>query len=308
MQATMQEIPNLKEQITRKEAIVQIAEIFSQAGLYFGHGTDNADDEAFQLVLARSGLDYPAFCEALDAALTQGQCDQLNQDIQNRIKTRKPLPYITNMAFLGGLAFYVDERVIIPRSPIAELIDEQFFPWLAADFEAINLLDMCTGSGCLAILMAKAFPGATVDAVDISPDALAVAHKNVENLGVRSQVTLYESDLFTALPQKRYDVIVCNPPYVDDEDFAGMPEEYTHEPKLALHAEDQGLILVDKMLKTAASYLTESGILIVEVGNSQAALEARYPEAPFVWLEFTRGGQGVFLLTARELGVLSPPI
>jgi ribosomal protein L3 glutamine methyltransferase len=273
---------------------------FNQNGLYYGHGTENALDEALALILHTLHLSHDVSTSLLDARLTQKEREHLSDLIHRRITKRIPVPYLTNEAWFGGLPFYVDERVLIPRSPIAELIEQHFEPWISAD-SVHSILDLCTGSGCIAIACAKAFPDATVDASDISADALAVAKMNVLRHEVEDQVHLHQSDLFKSLPAKKYDAIVSNPPYVDAADMASLPPEFHHEPKSGLEAGLDGLDFADRILKDAKNYLSPNGILIVEVGNSEFALAEKYPQLPFTWLEFERGGGGVFLLTAEQL-------
>jgi len=273
---------------------------FNAAELYFGHGTDNAWDEAFALIIRALHLPFEDNSLLLDARLTIQERQTLLELIKKRVEDRIPVPYLIQEAWFAGLPFYVDERVLIPRSPIAELIEQQFTPWIdPAQVGAI--LDLCTGSGCIAIACAAAFPEAEVDAVDLSKNALAVAEYNVGKHQLEQQIKLYDSDLFSALPAKRYDIIVSNPPYVADAEMQVLPAEYRHEPEFALTAADEGLAIACKILQQAADYLSENGILIVEVGNSEQALVARFPEVPFMWLDFERGGQGVFLLTAEQL-------
>lgn len=290
----------LTELHTIRDIIRWATSRFNAAGLYYGHGTENAWDEAVALVLHTLHLPYDINPGVLDANITHHERDQLIALIQRRVTERVPAPYLTHEAWFAGLPYYVDERVLVPRSPIAELIENEFEPWLDAT-KIHHILDLCTGSGCIAIACAKAFPDATVDASDISTDALAVAKINVLRHSVEDTVELYHSDLFESIPQKKYDLILSNPPYVDAEDFAALPDEYKHEPKLGLEAGDEGLDFVMRILHDALHYLTPTGAIIVEVGNSEYALADKFPEIPFTWLEFQRGGGGVFLLTAQQL-------
>jgi ribosomal protein L3 glutamine methyltransferase len=273
---------------------------FNQAGLYFGHGTENAWDEAVALTFHTLYLPHDINPTVLDAYLTQEEREQLLSLIERRIQERIPLPYLTHEAWFAGLPFYVDERVLIPRSPLAELIENEFQPWIPRE-NIHRILDVCTGSGCLAIAAAKILADVEVDACDISTDALAVAKINVLKHHVENQVSLYQSDLFASLKKKKYDVIISNPPYVDAQDMSALPLEYRHEPALGLGAGELGLDFALRILRDAPAYLDEQGILIVEVGNSEVALMELLPDIPFTWLEFERGGGGVFLLTAAQL-------
>ena len=273
---------------------------FNAAGLYYGHGTDNAWDEAFALVLHTLHLPHDISPVVLDANLLDEERKKLAELIDLRIDKRIPVPYLTHEAYFSGLSYYVDDRVLIPRSPIAELIENHFEPWIEND-HVHHILDLCTGSACIAIACAKAFPEAEVTASDISADALAVAKINVLRDAVEDQVQLIQSDLFTALPKKKYDIIVSNPPYVSTEEMFELPNEYKHEPALALSAGTQGLDAALQILKQAGQYLEPYGILVVEVGNSEYALAEQFPDIPFMWLEFQRGGGGVFMLTAEQL-------
>lgn len=270
------------------------------AHLYYGHGTDNAWDDMRSLILRSLSLPYDVDPHLLNGRLTTSEKKHLCQQLEKRINQRMPVPYLIKEAYFCDLPFYVDERVLIPRSPIAELIKDQFSPWIDAD-KVHRILDLCTGSGCIAIACCYAFPDAYVDAVDISSEALAVAAINREQLDVEEQLTLIESDCFNKVPQERYDLIVSNPPYVGKEEMQTLPDEFRHEPVLALETSNNGLAIVETILKQARNYLTEHGILIVEVGNSEEALGDAYPHVPFTWLEMSHGGQGVFLLTKQQL-------
>lgn len=276
------------------------ASSFNETGLYYGHGTDNAWDEAIALILPALHLPQNSNPLLLNSNLTKKECEKLTHLIEMRINDRIPVPYLTHQAWFAGLIYYVDERVLIPRSPIAELIDERFEPWISAD-RIHNILDLCTGSGCIAIACAKAFPDAHIDASDISPAALAVAKINVLRHEVEHQVELHTADLFKDLPQKKYDIIVSNPPYVSQEEMSYLPREYLHEPRTSLSAGPDGLDFVSTILINASHYLTPHGILVVEVGNAETKLIEKLPQIPFLWLEFSHGDGGVFLLTAEQL-------
>lgn len=273
---------------------------FRAAELSFAHGMASALDEASYLVLHTLNLpvDTPELYFA--SKLTQPEKLKVVDILERRIIERKPAAYLTHEAWFAGLPFYVDERVLVPRSPIAELVEKQFYPWID-EAQVTQVLDLCTGSGCIGIACAYAFPQAKVDLSDISAEAIAVAKLNIERHGVQAHVQAVESDLFAALTSQRYDLIVSNPPYVDANEIEEMSSEFQHEPLLGLAAGQDGLDIVHRILATAREHLTEHGILIVEVGNSQFALAEAYPEIAFQWLEFERGGDGIFLLTAAQL-------
>lgn len=267
--------------------------------LFFGHGNANAVEEARALLGHIVQLTPDELIDARHCRLTRDEKSAYLPLLKQRIELRKPAAYLIHQAWFAGLPFYVDERVLVPRSPIAELVEQGFQPWLQQQPERI--LDLCTGSGCIAIACAYAFPEAQIDAVDLSTDALLVAEQNIAEHGLQAQVFPLASDLFNNLKGERYDLIVTNPPYVDVEDMADLPDEYRHEPELGLAAGDDGLELVDIMLAQAADYLTQDGLLICEVGNSMPALNAKYPETGFIWVDFERGGDGVFVLSRSQL-------
>jgi len=274
---------------------------FNQAKLFFGHGSSDAYDEAIYLILHTLHLPLDRLDPFLDAHLTDMECAEVLNIIQQRVEQRMPAAYLTHEAFLGDFSFYVDERVIVPRSFIAELLLEQLAPWIAEPEEIGSVLDLCTGSGCLAILAAHAFPYASVDAVDLSPDALAVAERNVADYDLRDRVHLIESDLFAKLNGRQYDLIISNPPYVDAASVAALPQEYLHEPKLALGSGHDGLDATHTILEHAAQHLTENGLLVVEIGHNREVLEAAYPDLPFTWLDVSAGDQFVFMLHKNDL-------
>lgn len=272
---------------------------FAASSLFFGHGTDNVWDEAVQLVMRSLHLPLENNTLFLDARLTREERTLIVDRINRRVNERVPLAYLLGEAWFMGMPFNVDERVLVPRSPIGELLENGLQPWLG-DTPVTRVLDLCTGSGCIGIGAAMVFDEAEVDLSDISEDALAVAESNIELHGVGDRVRTVKSDVFANVTGK-YDVILSNPPYVDAQDLASMPEEYRHEPELGLAAGQDGLDIAHRILAGAADHLTENGLLIVEVGNSWVALDEAYPELPFTWLEFENGGDGVFLLRAEDL-------
>lgn len=272
---------------------------FSAANIWYGHGTDNPWDEAVQLVLPSLHLPVDLPENMRFSRLTKSERQLIIDRVTRRVYERIPVAYLTHQAWFCGHEFYVDERVLVPRSPIGELINQRFSGLISHTPERI--LDLCTGSGCIAISCAYAFPAAEVDAADISADALAVAEYNIQQHGMLQQVTPLHSDLFDQLAGVKYDLIVTNPPYVDAEGMDDLPDEYRHEPALGLAAGQDGLVLVNRMLAQAPDFLTEKGVLICEVGNSMVHLIAQYPDVPFTWLKFEQGGDGVFMLNRQQL-------
>jgi len=273
---------------------------FDQAGLHFGHGSSNARDEAAYLLLHTLKLPLDDLDGVLDQRLTPAEIEALEAIIQRRIEERIPAAYLTREAWLGEFRFYVDERVIVPRSYIAELLRDELYPWVVEGQAVNKALDLCTGSGCLAILLALAFPDAQVDATDLSADALEVAAHNVTDYELDKRVHLTRGDLFAGL-SGRYDVIVANPPYVNQQSMEQLPQEYRAEPRMALAGGEDGLEIVRRLLAQAGTHLNDRGLLIVEIGHNRDELEKAFPKLPFTWLE-TSGGDGfVFLLKAADL-------
>lgn len=285
---------------TIRDYIRWAASRFTDAGLHFGHGTASALDEAAALVLFTIRQPYDLDDAYMQCVLTQVERQAVADIVDRRINERIPAAYLTHEAIFAGLPFYVDERVLVPRSPIAELIEQRFAPWVDEE-QVESILDLCTGSACIAIACAYAFPDAAVDAVDLSPDALSVAEKNVAKHQLEDGVTLYQSDLFNELPENLYDIIVSNPPYVAHEEWEQLPAEFRAEPDMGFKGGETGLDLVLRILVDADRYLTDQGILIVEVGSSAETLQTMFPDVPFYWLDFERGGDGVFLLTAEQV-------
>ncbi|WP_343741255.1 50S ribosomal protein L3 N(5)-glutamine methyltransferase [Herbaspirillum huttiense] len=274
---------------------------FNTEQLFFGHGSSNALDEAAYLILHTLKLPLDQLDPFLDARLLPEEIASVMRVIERRSKDRVPAAYITNEAWLGAYRFYVDERVIVPRSFIAELIPQHFSPWIQDPEAIVNALDLCTGSGCLPILLADAFPNAQIDAVDISADALAVARRNVDEYQLQERINLVESDLYTQLPLRKYDLIISNPPYVNSGSMSKLPQEYLREPQLALAGGEDGMDLVRKIVAGAAERLTPEGVLVVEIGNERAFAEAAFPELELTWLTTSAGDDMVFLVTAEQL-------
>jgi len=283
------------------EALDYCSRKLADSDVYFGHGTDNPWDEAVQLVLSVADLPPDSDDGVLPHPLNASQWQRLQRLLAERIEQHTPLPYLLGTAWFAGLSFRCDRRAIIPRSPIAELILNDFQPWYAGP-GIHRVLDLCCGGGCIGLAVAHYFPESRVDLLDIDPEALSLARENAAALGLEEQVTIRQSDVYSALaPDERYDLILSNPPYVDSRDMAELPAEFRHEPELALASGPDGLALTRRILSDAHRHLAEGGLLVVEVGNSWPALEAAYPRLPFTWLEFEHGGHGVFALTRREL-------
>lgn len=281
-----------------REYITQTKEIFDQSGIYFGHGTDNALDESVYLIYTVLGIDYSQDFESSDRQLSAQELETLNGLVQRRIETREPVAYLVGEAWFCGRPYNCDARALVPRSPIAELIDNRFQPLLEKSPNTI--LDMCCGGGCIGIACALEFDQATVDLVDISEASLALARENIIRHGTSERVKTIQSNLFSEIDQ-RYDLIVANPPYVSSEEMSALPTEYQHEPKHGLECEDEGLALPLSILREAARCLAESGVLILEVGNNAERLQQRVGDVPLLWLDFEHGGHGVMAITAAEV-------
>lgn len=290
-----------QELLTLRDLIRYGVSRLNAAQVALGHGSDNAWDETVYLVLHALHLPLDTLEPFLDARVLDEERNRVLDLIDRRVTERVPAAYLTNEAWLRGHRFYVDARVIVPRSPIAELLDEGLSPWVQ-DAQAVDsVLDMCTGSGCLAILSALAFPYAQVDAVDVSPDALEVARRNVDDYGLADRLALHQSDLFDSLPERQYDVIVCNPPYVNSGSMDVLPQEYRHEPQLALAGGADGMDLVRRILQAAPRYLSENGVLVLEIGHERDFFEAACPELSPVWLDTEQASDQLLLLTREQL-------
>ncbi len=274
---------------------------FNEAEVFFGHGQVDAFEEASFLVMRSLKLPLERLDVFLDAYLTHGEINTLLQQIDQRVRKRVPAAYILKEAWLQGLRFYVDERVIIPRSFIGELLKDELAPWIEQPDGALDILDLCTGSGCLAVLAAEVFPNARVEGADISKDALAVAKKNIGDYGLDARVRLTESDLFAGLGNRRYDVILCNPPYVPDASMQKLPKEYTHEPDLALAGGSDGMKVIKRLLREARGHLKRGGLIFVEVGGERATVEKQFKDVPMTWLTTSAGDDMVFMCRQEEL-------
>ena len=274
---------------------------FNTEGLFFGHGSNNAFDEAAYLLLHRLKLPLDTLDPFLDASLQPQEIEALLTLIEQRCSERLPAAYLTNEAHLGDYRFYVDQRVIVPRSFIAELIPEQFQPWITDPWGVTEVLDLCTGSGCLAIMLADAFPHARIDAIDLSPEALEVARRNVDDYQLQERVCLYESDLYAKLPAKQYDLIISNPPYVNSQSMNFLPAEYRAEPRMALAGGTDGMDIVRRIVAGAKERLKRNGVLVIEIGNEYAHAEEAFPALELTWLSTSAGDGSVFLLTAGQL-------
>ena len=290
--------------VTLRDWVRWGASRFNEAGLVFGHGCDNALDEALALVLHAVYLDHRLPDDFLDCRISNSEASAVRSLFERRIRERVPAAYLIGKARFAGLEFEIDENVLIPRSPIAELIEEGFAPWLDPE-RVTSVLDLCCGSGCIGIACAFAFPHALVDLCDVSPSALEIASRNIERHHLEQRVRAVQSDVYAQLKGERYDLVVSNPPYVSSRDMEILPPEYRHEPALALEGGSDGTDIVGQILADAREHLRPDGIIVVEVGASAERLLARYPSVPFLWLDFERGGDGVFLLTAEQLDELA---
>lgn len=292
-----------QELLTLRDLIRYGVSRLNGAQVALGHGSDNAWDEAVYLTLHALHLPLDTLEPFLDARVLSEERNRVLELIDRRVTERLPAAYLTNEAWLRGHRFYVDQRVIVPRSPIAELLDEGLAPWVQDALAVENVLDMCTGSGCLAILSALAFPYAHVDAVDVSPDALEVARRNVDDYGLADRLDLHESNLFDSVPPCQYDVIICNPPYVNSGSMDGLPQEYRHEPQLALAGGDDGMDLVRRILEAAPRFLRPEGVLVLEIGHERDFFEAAFPQLSPVWLDTEQASDQLLLLTREQLSL-----
>jgi ribosomal protein L3 glutamine methyltransferase len=293
--------PSSDELITLRDWLRYAVSRFNEAGLFFGHGCDNAFDEAVWLILHTLHLPGDRLEPFLDARLTIAERQAVHGVLQQRIEQRLPTAYLTHQAWLGEFSFYVDQRVIVPRSYFANLLEDGFAPWLDTPEQIGSALDLCTGSGCLAIRMALAFPDAHIDAVDLSPDALAVAHRNIADYDLADRIEAIESDLFDQLAGRRYDLILSNPPYVTQDAMDTLPPEYRHEPVMALAAGDDGLDIVRRILAQAADHLNPGGLLAVEVGHNRDLVDAAFPELPLTWIDTAGGEEKIFIIHREDL-------
>lgn len=291
----------LDELFTLRDWLRWAVSRFEEAQLFYGHGTDNAYDEAVWLILATLKLPRDRLEPFLDARLTHTERLAVLNVLQQRIARRLPTAYLTQEAWLGPFRFYVDERVIVPRSYFAELLEDGFSPWIDDATDVTTALDLCTGSGCLAIVMAHTFPQARIDAIDLSADALSIAQRNIADYGLEDQIEAIQSDLFAAVPDRRYDLIISNPPYVTAEAMAALPPEYRHEPTLALAAGEDGLDIVRRILAAAPDHLQPGGVLAVEVGHNRDIVDAAFPDLPLTWIDTDSAEGKVFLLRREDL-------
>ncbi|HEC12496.1 MAG TPA: 50S ribosomal protein L3 N(5)-glutamine methyltransferase [Acidiferrobacteraceae bacterium] len=290
---------------TVKDFVLWGEKLFDDAGIFFGHGTDSALDEAAWLILHALGLPVTDMEPHLNRALNEGEKVAIKGLLHTRIKTRKPAAYLTGEAWFAGLPFYVDERVLVPRSHLAQFILERFAPWIN-ETKMNRALDLCTGSGCIAVALNHAFEGARIDATDISEQALEVARRNFKTHQLDNRVRAIQSDLFSNLQGRHYDLIVSNPPYIEDDRIDSFPDEYQHEPRLALSAGPLGLDIINRIIDQASDFLSDHGVLVVEVGYARTALEAAHPNLPFIWLEAESVEASVFLLEKKELDQYTP--
>jgi len=273
---------------------------FNRNGIFTGHGTDNTQDEALALVLHSLALDYSIDENTLDCHITGEEKEAILDLIRQRITTRKPLSYLTGHARFAELDFIVNENVLVPRSPFAELINSSYYPWIEPD-QVLTVLDLCTGSGCIGIATAYYLPHIQMTISDVSEQALEVARQNIRHHRLEYRVTAIKSDLFEDIPDTRFDLIISNPPYVSTAEYDALPAEYHQEPRIGLESGEDGMDIVSKILRQAASYLSDKGVIIIEVGASAELLMQKYPEVQFNWIEFERGGDGIFVMTREEL-------